>query len=342
MTDQKPRLDRQLGSAVAVTGIPDRIELMPVGPFRMADARGAFTLADPQAVIAASFEAAPGRELLIDFGHGVQGKAERRSDAAGWITGMEVEGDRVMASVTWTPAGRAAIEQKAYRFISPVFFNRPSDRQVVLIGGAGLVNDPGLPQLAQLASKQETPMDDLKKIAAALGLGEDATIDDILSAIAKATKPDVTPDPVLASVLKAAGVDALTDDTAKQICARLQEAPDPSVYVQKAAFDDVTRQLASLQKQVGDDAVEKAVSAAKAAGKVSPAMETWARQYAAKDIDGFQAFVDGAPVIVTAGRVLSAAPVTGADGLTEAERQMCSATGVDPATFLAEKKKEAV
>ncbi|MDO5648856.1 phage protease [Paracoccus sp. (in: a-proteobacteria)] len=334
MAFASPPLTRQTGAAVPVDGVPDRIELVPLGQFRMADARGEFRLTDAAEVIERSMAHAHGGALLIDFGHGVQGQAERRSDAAGWITALEIEGDRVMASVDWTPAGRAAIEQKSYRFISPVFFNRP-DREVVLITGAGLVNDPGLPQLRQLASKENIPMT-LTNIAAALGLGADADEAAIVAAVR-----DLSPQPQLASVLQAAGVETLTDDTARQICARLTAQPDPSAYVTKAAFDDVTRQLASLQKQVSDEAVETAVTDAKAAGKISPAMEGWARQLAAKDMTAFADFVATAPVILPPGR--APVPQAGAapGDLTRAERQMCAAMGIDPAKFAATKKQEA-
>ena len=333
-----PNLTRQTGSAIALDGVPERIELIPTGRFRTADARGEFTLADAKGVIERSMAMAKGGVLLIDFGHGVQGQAEKRSDAAGWISALDIEGNRIMASVEWTPAGQAAIRDKSYRFISPVFFNRP-DREVVLVTGAGLVNDPALPILRQLASKENDHMD-LSKIAKALGLPEDADEAAIIAAAEKANAPTQQ----LASVLKAAGVEELTADAAKQICARLTtkaDDPDPKTYVTKVAFDEVSQQLASLQKQVGDDAVEKVVSDAKSAGKVTPALEPWARQLASKDMDGFKAFLKSAPVLVSPGREHLTPAETGKDGLTEAERQMCASTGIDPAKFAEQKQKDA-
>ena len=40
---------------------------------------------------------------------------------AGWITALEVDGARILASVDWTAAGRAAVMTREYRFISPAF-----------------------------------------------------------------------------------------------------------------------------------------------------------------------------------------------------------------------------
>lgn len=51
----------------------------------------------------------------VDFDHkGSQGDTR----AAGWIQDLHVEGDKLKAKVEWTPAGRAAVEGKEYRFTS--------------------------------------------------------------------------------------------------------------------------------------------------------------------------------------------------------------------------------
>lgn len=337
MTDILERHTAALAVAVDA-GAPSRIELIPTGEFSTADRRGSFTLDDAADVIRASKAAAPGGHLCIDFGHGIHGGGERRSAAAGWITDMEVEGDRIMASVEWTPEGEAALKGRSYRFVSPVF--KSAGRKVRLIEGAGLVNNPALPQLRQLASQQETSfMDDLKKIAAALGLGEDASLDDVLAAIAAQKTDGEKNATVLASVMDAAGVTDLSDGSVRQLCARVADEPDPTLYVPKAAMDEVTRQLASLQTQVTETTVEAAVGAAMKSGKLSPAMEGWARQLAAKDMASFEAYVTGAPVLVGPDRqVKGNAPGGDATTLTETERQICAVTGVDPERFLATKK----
>lgn len=320
---------------------PARIELIPTGAFRTADRRGEFSLDDAAEVIATSLQAAPGGHLCIDFGHGIYGSAERRSSAAGWITGLEPEGDRIMASVEWTPEGAQALRDRAYRFVSPVFKTR--DRKVVLIEGAGLVNNPALPQLRQLASQQEDiQMDDIKKIAAALGLGDDAGVDTILTTIAASKETGDRNATVLASVMDAAGVTDLNEDGVRQLCARAGEEPDPTRYVPKTALDEVTRQLAALQGEVSAKSVDAAIEAAKKAGKLTPAMEGWGRQLAARDLEAFEAFAASAPVVVGSDRPTAGAPpAANADELTATERQICAVTGVDPERFLATRKGEA-
>jgi hypothetical protein len=62
----------------------------------------------------------PGGEALVDFEHRSERKP-RDSTAAGWISGIDLDGDKVMASTRWTPRGKQAITDEEYRFISPVF-----------------------------------------------------------------------------------------------------------------------------------------------------------------------------------------------------------------------------
>jgi phage I-like protein len=62
----------------------------------------------------------PGGRALCDFEHRSE-KRPRDSQAAGWITGINLDGDRVMADIEWTPRGRKAVSSKRYLFVSPAF-----------------------------------------------------------------------------------------------------------------------------------------------------------------------------------------------------------------------------
>ena len=310
----------------------DRIELIPVGPFKTADARPAFHLDQPEEVIRRSLADAPGGVLPIDFDHrSFAEKGQADSRAAGWITGMAVEGNRIMAAVEWTAEGRSALQGRSYRFVSPVFKNRP-DGQVVLIEGAGLVNSPALPQLRQLASK-ETLMDPIAKIAGALGLPADKP-DDIVARVEALAAAETQ----LASITKAAkvtGADAVT-----QICARLTAAqPDPSAFVPKASFDQLQTQFASLQRDVQSGKVEAALEKARDEGKLTPDLEAWATQLASKDLAEFEAWAKVAPVRVEIGggrrQLAGRTPPVKTDALDDTERQVASLMGVKPEAFLA-------
>ncbi|MCL4065920.1 phage protease [Pseudomonas sp. GX19020] len=316
---------------------PDRIELIPVGAFRTADGRPPFVLDDPAAVIATSFlHAAGGKVLPIDFDHrsfAEQGSADSR--AAGWITGLEVEGDRVIALVDWTAEGRAALASRSYRFISPVFKSWP-DGRVALIEGAGLVNNPALPQIRQLASK-EIQMDLAKEIGGKLGLPADQPAQLVARVIAL-----LGAETQLASILVAGKVAGSGEDAARQICARLITSaadPDPAKFVPMASFTELQTQFASLQKEVGDGKVDAALQLARDEGKLVPADEPWVRNLASRCMNDFEAWRKTAPVRVdvTGQRQLAGRKPPAkiaADGLNSLERQIASRMGVSQEAFL--------
>lgn len=308
----------------------DRVELIPTGPFKTADGRPVFSLDHPEDVIAASLSIAPGGFLPIDFDHrSFASKGDADSRAAGWITGLHVEGQRIMASVEWTAEGRKALEDRSYRFLSPVFKNRP-DGQVVLIEGAGLVNNPALPQLRQLASK-EISMDPIQKIAELLGLTVDKSAD-IVSRVTSLVAAETQ----LASITKAAAVTG--DDAVTQICSRLTSTtPDPAQFVPKASFDQLQTQFASLKKGIDEDKVAAALESARDAGKLTPDLDAWATQLASKDLAEFEAWVKVAPVRIDLGRRQLAGkqpPKISGDTLDPLERQVASRMGVSDADFI--------
>lgn len=339
-------------SAIVLAGaqVPARIELMPVGKIELADERGHVgQVTNAAALISRSMDAAAGGVLPIDFGHGMDGDSGADPRAAGWITAMSVEGDRILADVEWTPAGASALEGKEFRFISPTFTAPVGGGELGVILRAGLTNDPALPKLAMLAAKQETPSmpDWLKQLAAKLGMPEET--DEAKIAAAVTARIGVATH--AASVVTAAGLTGdLTETSATAICAKLtaskDAAPDPTKFVPMAAFKEVTTQLASAQKSSAASEVDTLITAAKTAGKLAPAMEDWARGYAAKDLDGFKAWTASAPVLVAAKTETPAGDPPGADAsqLTSEDKAvivMTAASGVTKETFLASRAADA-
>lgn len=336
--------------ASRIVGLADndpltRIELMPIGPVRLKDARGLVgQVVDASALIARSLEQADGAVLPIDFDHGMDGRGARDGRAAGWITSLDIEGERIWAHVDWTPLGAAALRDKTYRFISPTFTVNEKTKEVDRIIRAGLTNNPALRELAQVASSQEedTMPEWLKNLARKLGLDADADE----AVIAAAAEAAVDQAGHAASIVTAAGLSGeLTEAAATAITAKITAAgndadPDPAKYVPITAVAELTAQVASLQKQIDGDTSERLVTAAMEAGKLPPALEAWGREYAEKDPEGFRTWTASAPVLVSGKPVVSStAPIAGdPDGLTREERTVCAATGVSPEAFLATKQ----
>ena len=121
---------------------PDWIHLLPAGTFPAVGVSKTLRVADPQAVIAASMKSG---KLVLDENHSTDLAAPRgkSSPAMGWIEQMEVRRDGIWGKVRWTKRGRTAMEDHAYRAISPVLVSEP-DGTVTQILRAALTNNPDL------------------------------------------------------------------------------------------------------------------------------------------------------------------------------------------------------
>ena len=163
--------------------VPDWVHLLPAGQVVTFDGRGPYHVDDVESVVAASL--ADPRGLVIDENHATDIAAPqgREAPARGWIVGLEARDDGIWGKVEWTSSGRALLADRAYRGVSPVIAYDKTGR-VRAILRASLVNRPNLRGLTALHQESDT-VTDMEKIAEALGLGKDATADQIVGAIAK-------------------------------------------------------------------------------------------------------------------------------------------------------------
>lgn len=91
----------------------------------------------------------PAFRVLIDFDH-FSHDHEKSSVAACWITEMQARADGVWAKGEWSDEGAAAIKNRRYRYLSPVWFPRQIERidstrvRPIEVNDAGLTNKPNL------------------------------------------------------------------------------------------------------------------------------------------------------------------------------------------------------
>jgi phage I-like protein len=235
--------------------VPEWVHLLPAlsgGTVQTNDDRGPYLVENAEAIIAASFAGQP--KLQIDENHAEDLKSGQGepSPARGWITELQARADGIWGKVEWTGAGRALVADKAYRAMSPVILHDKA-KKVVAILRASLVNRPNLKGLVSLNGEQS--MDVMAKMAAALGLAEGASEDDVMAAIKalKDKKPDG--DTAMQSALSEIGVALGVEATAK---------PDAIVTAAKLAAGGKT-DLVALQAQVAS--LNTQLTALQGAGK---------------------------------------------------------------------------
>ena len=134
---------------------------------------------------------------------------------------------------------------------------------------------------------------------------------------------------------------------------KLSNSPRPTRPPQGAlgeafkAMNLMGARLAALEGFVARNRAEKAVGAALSAGKITPALKTWALNYAGRDPEGFAGFIKTAPVVVAPGAAAadqwsfnSAALTTTGSGLGAEEKAVCKQLGLSEAEYLKARGKE--
>jgi len=113
---------------------------------------------------------AEGRDLLFDLDHNsIWGGGTK---AAGWGKSMRIDNGRIIVEMEPTPAGRAAIENKEYRYLSPVYETRRRERNTGKVmtdwrmHSVALTNTPYLQELPAIANNDTNggKMDELLKL----------------------------------------------------------------------------------------------------------------------------------------------------------------------------------
>ena len=181
-----------------------RVQLSPFGEFTLRDGgkrsgtvqhctRAAFE------AMVANWQAQGAPDVLVDVDHA--SATGGSTEAAAWAKNLRVEDDGLCADFELTPRGRELVEGKSYRFVSPGW-TLADDGTPLALCSVALTNRPNLPVKPVVnaddaggrdpddpnINPKGNPEMDLKKIAAALGLAETATEEEVLAAIAAMTE----------------------------------------------------------------------------------------------------------------------------------------------------------
>jgi phage I-like protein len=293
-------------SAIEVGKAPDEIQLLPYG---MVNSKHGPILNDEIAMqeIISLFNSQV-NEMVIDYEHQTLYGGE--APAAGWITEMINKGEQgLWAKVTWTERAKQYIENKEYRYLSPVVWVRQSDGRAIEIQTCALTNMPAIDGMVPLINtannrpfawvppehlqnrNNEKGADHVKFLLALktkLGLPEAATEEEVLGAVEKLQNQEKTlvANKEVLSLLEL-NENASLDETKGKIIA----LKNPAGYVSREEYNKLKERLDSKDR---DELVQLALSQ----GKITPAQKQWAEQIALKDPAGFKSFLETAPVVV--------------------------------------------
>lgn len=258
----------------AGTDVPEWLQLLPATSFSGTDGRGPYDAPNASALVS-RFQA-EGRRIPVDENHSIDlaGKQGHPSPARGWITELQPRADGVWGKVEWTDAGRALVKGKDYGFLSPVFFHSKSKPyRISSIERVALTNDPNLPFLKSLHSKEDHTM--IEELRKALGLAETADETAVLDAVKAAHSTTASQTALMARVAEAAGVakDTGADDLVKAVQSRgTPAATDAENTDLKAQLISLQTQLTTLATNGAREKAETVIDGAIQAGKIVPAL----------------------------------------------------------------------
>lgn len=325
------------GGDVEVTGAPEIISVLPLG--HVVSQKGEFDVDMESFETMKAQIAERGVDLVIDYEHQTLGGG--RAPAAGWVKELLLKDGGIAARVEWTPAATEYLQNKEYRYLSPVITVRKTDGKATGLHSLALTNTPAIEGMTPIVNSQtyeggQNNMELIQQIAQLLGLAEDASPEEVIKALQTCIDENK----------------ALKDDEGKE-----EEPPDDDVVANKAvcellglkagaATEDVTakimelkggkidgvnvlEELKTLKRQAAERDADAAVELALKSGKITPAQKQWAHDYALDNPKGFAAFVDKAPQVVPLGEIeLEDTKALKGDKPDEATLMVCKQLGI--------------
>ena len=174
------------GESVELKDAPEVIKLLPLGHVR--SEKGDFEVDQESFDLMRRRFLERGLDLVIDYEH--QTLKDVQAPAAGWVKDLILQEDAIAAKVEWTPRAKEYLKNREYRYLSPVVLVRRSDNKAVVMHSGALTNTPAIDHMFAVVNKGSdgekeggTGMETLlKKLAALLGLPEEASEEDVLKA----------------------------------------------------------------------------------------------------------------------------------------------------------------
>ena len=297
-----------------VGGAPEIISVLPLGHVK--SAKGEFDV-DGESFAAMKAQIAQrGVDLVVDYEH--QTLTGEQAPAAGWVKELFLDDGQIKARVEWTDRAKAYLSNREYRYLSPVITVRKADNKAMGLHSIALTNTPAIEHMEAIVNSLnfeggQNTMDFMKELAKLLGLGEDATEEQVKEALKACLEENKS---LKESAAEAAKQQPPENDKVvanKEVCELLGLKAGAATADVAAAIMalksgniggvNLTEQVKSLEAKLADRDAEEAVEMALKAGKITPAQRDWAKGYALKSLDDFRDFAEKAPQVVPMGDV---------------------------------------
>ena len=144
-----------------MSGCPDMVKILPVG--KVNSEKGDF-IVDMESFQAMKAEMQRrGIDIVIDYEH--QTLKDVQAPAGGWVKDLVYTPEAIVAKVEWTPKAREYLNNKEYRYLSPVVLTRKSDSKAVVLHSLALTNIPAINRMFAIVNSVDFDTDNLLNTA---------------------------------------------------------------------------------------------------------------------------------------------------------------------------------
>lgn len=331
------------GGEVDVGGAPEIISILPLG--HVVSQKGEFDVDEESFEAMKAQIAQRGVDLVVDYEH--QTLTGERAPAAGWVKELKLEGGQIKARVEWTHPAKQYLENKEYRYLSPVITVRKEDGKATGLHSLALTNTPAIEGMTPIVNSEhfkggQNNMDIIMELAKLLGLDEDATKEQVAEALKacveenKALKEAAEKEPpedgkkgsqeeaVVANKAVCELLGLKAGAATEDVTAKIMELKGGIV-----GGVNLAAELKALKQREAERDADVAVELALKGGKITPAQKEWAREYALTAPKGFAAFVEKAPQVVPLDEIAGRELALKSGKPDEATMLVCKQLGID-------------
>ncbi len=322
-----------------VTGAPAEFQVLPAGKIEIDGDAPIFLDEAAAAEVIAAYKAR-GNDMVVDYEH--QTLSDVQAPAAGWIKDLIWKGvEGLWAVCEWTDKAKAYLENREYRYFSPVVLAGSEDGRIRRLINVALTNSPKMNHLQPIVAKwAATQTNDRKeeimieKLKTLLGLAADAAeakIEEAVTLLVNKVKDLETRAANLVACKEVMDALGAKDDSDAAEVVRIVASLKAPADVAKT----LSLEVAELKKKIAAMEQQDLIALALKEGKTSPEeVEKWGRELALKNPESFKTIVLSRP----AGSVVPVDKIVVAKDLPQGvpddtQKRVNRLMGVDDATF---------
>lgn len=160
-----------LSQSADLTEAPEYIKVLPLG--HVSSEKGDFVVDGESFRMMKEHREHRAVDIVVDYEH--QTLQDVQAPAAGWIKELILKRDGIFAKVEWTKRAKNYLQNREYRYLSPVVMVRKSDNKAAQIHSVALTNTPAINGMIPIVNsvKASFKLDDtMKEICRMLNISE--------------------------------------------------------------------------------------------------------------------------------------------------------------------------